>query len=95
MERFERGRLSILIAAFQFWEYADFKSLFNETMEKRLSISSEAEQNQRIASILLEMYKIRRCVNMLNSNPEMAEEYLKREWKQPVTNYRIIKAFAK
>ena len=41
------------------------------------------------------MYKIRRRINMLNTHPKMAEAYFNREWKQPVTNYRIIKAFAK
>ena len=53
--------------------------------------SPEEEKIQRIAHLLIEMFKIRRSINILNMHPEKADKYFKRKWSKPVIGYRIIK----
>ena len=79
MDRIEKERLNIPIAAFQFWEQQDFKAKLNET------------KTQGIAYLLMEMFKIRRSKNILHMHPEKADEYFKLKWSKPITGYRTIK----
>ena len=51
----------------------------------------EEEKTQGIAYLLLEMFKIRRSINILNRHPEKAGEYFKFKWRKPITGNRIIK----
>ena len=44
--------------------------------------------NQEIAFLLVEALKIRRCIGMLNTNPEIAEEFLNRNWTR--TDFKKI-----
>ena len=41
------------------------------------------------------MFKIRRCINILNMHPEKAEEHFKYKRNKPITRYRIIKKLCK
>ena len=50
---------------------------------------------QGIAYLLIDMFKIRRNINMLYIHPEMAHEYFNPKWKKPITGYRIIKSLRK
>ena len=50
---------------------------------------------QGIAYLLLEMFKLRRSINMLNMHPEIAKEYFNQTWNKPITGYRIIKGLCK
>ena len=67
MERIEKERLIIPVAAFQFWEQQDFKALLNETTDKSASykFNPEEEKMQGIVQLLIEMLKIRRIIKML------------------------------
>ena len=51
----------------------------------------EEEKTQGIAYLLIEMFKIRRSINILNMHQEIADEYFKLKCSKPVTGYRIIK----
>ena len=68
MERMEKERLKIPVEAFQFWEQQDFKELLMEVMDKSafFKFSPEEEKMQGIGYLLLEMFKIRRQINILN-----------------------------
>ena len=54
MERIEKERLNIPVAAFRFWEQQDFKELLNEEMDKCafFKFSSEEEKVQGIGYLL-------------------------------------------
>ena len=80
IDRIEKERLSIPVAAFQFWEQQDFKEMLNEIIDRSAFYKichEEEEKTQGIAYLLLEMFKIRRSINILNMHPEKAEEYFK------------------
>ena len=66
MERIEKERLNIPVAAFQFWEQ-DFNALLNETMDKSVlyKFYLGEEKIQGIVQLLIEMFKTRRIINML------------------------------
>ena len=51
----------------------------------------EEEKTQEISYLLLEMFKIRRHVNVLNMQPEVASKFFNQKWNKPLTGYRIIK----
>ena len=77
MDRIEKERLSIPVAAFQFWEQKDFKEMLNEIMDTSAfyKLSPREEKTQGIAYLLIEMFKFRRSIqkkqmNILNSNGE-------------------------
>ena len=55
----------------------------------------EEEKTQGIAYLMIEMFQIRRSINILNMHPEKAEEYFKCKWNKPITGYRIIKQLCK
>ena len=44
---------------------------------------------------MIEMFKIRRNINMLSIHPAMAKEYFLQKWRKPITGDRIIKSFCK
>ena len=79
MERIKKERFNIPVAAFQFWEQQDFKAILKEKIDKSLlyKFSPGEEETQEIAYLLIEMFKIRRSLNILNMHPEMADEYFK------------------
>ena len=52
-------------------------------------------KSQGIVYLLIEMFKIRRSINILNMHPEKADEYLKHKWSKPMTGYWIIKKLCK
>ena len=97
IDRIEKERLSIPVAAFQFWEQQDFREMLNGIMDKSAfyKFSPGEEKTQGIAYLLIEMFKIRRSINILNMHPEKADEYFKHKWSKPVTGYRIIKKLCK
>ena len=51
----------------------------------------EEEKTQEISYLLLEMFKIRRHVSVLNMQPEVASKIFNQKWNKPLTGYRIIK----
>ena len=55
----------------------------------------EEERTQGIAHLLIEMFKIRRKINMLNMYPEIADEYFQVKWNKPITGYQIVKRLFK
>ena len=55
----------------------------------------EEEKVQGIGYLLLEMYKIRRQINILNMQPEIASKFFSQKWRKPITGYRIIKSLCK
>ena len=57
--------------------------------------SSEEEKVQGIGYLLLEMFKIRRQINVLNMQPEIASEFFNQKWHKPMTGYRMIKSLCK
>ena len=75
-ERIAKERLSIPVAAFQFWEQQDFKALLKEPMDKSAfyKFNPEEQNMQVIAYILIEKFKIS-SINMLKLHPEIAKEY--------------------
>ena len=97
IDRIEKERLSIPAAAFQFWEQQDFRAMLNEIMDNSAfyKFCPEEEKLQGIAYLLIEMFKIRRNINILNMHPEKAEEYFKYKWNKPITGYKIIKQLCK
>ena len=66
-------------------------------MEKSVffKFSPEEEKMQGIGYVLLEMFKIRRQINILNMHPEIASEFFNQKWSKPITGYRIIKSLSK
>ena len=50
---------------------------------------------QGIMYLLMEMFKIRRYINMLNIHHEIAKEYFSQNWSKPITGYQIIKSLCK
>ena len=56
MERIEKERVNIPIAAFRFWEQQDFKELINEVMDKSAFFKFSPEEG--IGYLLMEMFKI-------------------------------------
>jgi len=97
LERIEAERIYIPIAAFKFWEQQDFKELLNEVMDKSAfyKFKPEEEKMQGIGFLFLEMFKIRRQINILNRQPEMAIKFFNQKWSKPMTGYRIIKSMCK
>jgi len=55
----------------------------------------EEEKMQGIGYLLLEMFKIRSHINVLNMQPEIASEFFNQKWNKPLTGYRIIKYMCK
>ena len=96
-DRIEKERLSIPIEAFQFWEQKEFRQMLNEIMNKSAfyKFCHEEEESQSIAYMLLEMFKIRRTISVLNANPDQAEEFFKFKWGKSPSGYRIIKKLCK
>ena len=43
----------------------------------------------------MEMFKIRRQINLLNMQPEIASKFFNQKWNKPITEYRIIKSMCK
>ena len=97
MERIEKERLNIPVAAFRFWEQQDFKELLNEVMDKSAfyKFCPKEEKTQGISYLLLEMFKLRRHINVLNMQPEVASRFFNQKWSKPLTGYRIIKYMCK
>jgi len=97
VERIEKERLYIPVAAFRFWEQQDFKELLNEVMDKSAfyKFCPKEEKTQGISYLLLEMFKLRRHINVLNMQPEVASRFFNQKWSKPLTGYRIIKYMCK
>ena len=97
IDRIEKERLSIPVEAFQFWEQKDFGEMVKEVMDKSVfyKFCHEEERSQGIAYLLLEMFKIRRTINILHLHPNKAEEFFKFKWNKPFSGYRIIKKLCK
>ena len=97
MDRIEKERLHIPVEAFQFWEQKDFNTMLKEIMDKSAfyKFKPEEERMQGIAYLLIEMFKLRRSINLLKMHPEIADEYFQVKWKKPVTGYQIIKRLCK
>ena len=55
----------------------------------------EEEKVQGIGYLLLEMYKIRRQINILNMQVEIVSKFFNQKWRKPITGYRIIKSMCK
>ena len=93
MERIEVERMYTPTAAFKFWKQQDFKELVNKVMDKSAfyKFKPEEEKMQGIGYLFLEMYKIRRQINILNMIPEIASFFLNQKWGKPMTGYRILK----
>ena len=93
MKRIENERMYIPVEAFRFWEQRDFKELLTEVMDKSafFKINPEEEKDQGFAYLFLEMFKIRRQINVLNMQPELASRFLNQKWQKPMTGYRVIK----
>ena len=89
MEKIEKERLNIPVAAFRFWEQQDFKELLNEVMDKSafFKFSPDEEKMQGIGYLLLEMFKIRRHIHMLKMQLEIASEFFSQKWKKPMSGY--------
>jgi hypothetical protein len=51
----------------------------------------EEEKMRGIGYLLLEMFQIRRHINVLNMQPEIASIFFNKKWNKPMTGYRIIK----
>jgi len=75
-DRIEKERLSIPIGAFQFWKQKEFKEMLNEVMDKSTfdKFCHEEEESQGIAYMLLEMFKIRRTISVLNANTRIKQK---------------------
>ena len=75
MDRIEKERLHIPVEAFQFWEQKDFNTMLKEIMDKSAfyKFKPEEERTQGIAYLLIEMFKIRRSINILNMHPETVQ----------------------
>ena len=97
MKRMEQERLKIPVEAFRFWEQRDFKELLMEVMDKSafFKFSPEEEKMQGISYLLLEMFKIRRQINVLSMQPEIASIFFDQKWSKPITGYVIIKRLCK
>ena len=97
MKRMEQERLKIPVEAFRFWERRDFKDLLNEVMDKSafFKFSPEEEKMQGISHLLLEMLKIRRQINVLSMQPEIASIFFNQKWSKPITGYVLIKSLCK
>ena len=74
MERMKKERLKIPIEAFRFCEQQHFKELLIEVMDKSafFKFSPEEAEMQEIGHLLLEMFEIRRQINILNMQSEIA-----------------------
>ena len=57
--------------------------------------SPQEEKVQGDGYLLLEMFKIRRQINLLNMQPEIVSELFNQKWQKPITGYRIIKSLCK
>ena len=57
--------------------------------------SPEEEKMQGIVYLLMEMFKIRRQINILNMQPEIASVFFNQKWRKPITGYVIIKSLCK
>ena len=92
MKRIENERMYIPVEAFRFWEQKDFKELLMEVIDNSAFFKSnpEEEKEQGIAYLLLEMFKIRRQINVLNMQPETASKFFNQKWHKPITGYRVI-----
>ena len=90
MERKEKERLNIPVAAFQFLEQQDFKAFLNETMDKSVfyKVNPGEEKTQGIGYLLIEMFKIRRNINKINMHPQMAKEYI--ESSKVLANSKVL-----
>ena len=55
----------------------------------------EEEKEQGIAYLLLDMFKIRRQINVLNMQPEIASKIFNQKWQKPMTGYQVIKSLCK
>ena len=66
-------------------------------MEKSVfdKFQPDKEINQGIAFLLLEAMKIRRCILILNSHSDIAEDFLNRSWTEPLSGYKFIKKICK
>jgi len=97
MKRIEHERMYIPVEAFRFWEQKDFKELLAEVMDKSafFKINPEEEKDQGIAYLFLEMFKIRRQINVLNMQPELVSRFFNQKWQKPMTGYRFIKNLCK
>ena len=71
--------------------------MLREIMDKSAfyKFCHEEEKSQGFAHLLLEMFKIRRTINILHENPEKATEYFEFKWNKPISGYRIIKKLFK
>ena len=78
IDRLEKEKLSIPVAAFKFWEQKDFGAMLREIMDKSAfyKFCHEEEKSQGFVHLLLEMFKIRRTINILHENPEKATNTL-------------------
>ena len=96
MKRIEHERMYIPVEAFRFWEQKDFKELLTEVMDKSafFKINPEEEKDQGIAYLFLEMFKIRRQINVSNMQPELASRFFNQKWQKPMTGYCFIKTYA-
>ena len=52
----------------------------------------EEEKEQGIASLLLEMFKIRRQINVLNMQLEISSKFFNQKLQKPMTGYRLIES---
>jgi len=97
MERIEAEIIYTPVAAFRFWEQQDFKELLNEVMDKSafFKFSPEEEKVQGISYLLIEMFKIRRQINLFNRQPDIASKFFDQKWNKPITGYRIIKSMCR
>ena len=95
INRLEKEKLSIPVSAFQFWEQKDFKEMLNEVMDKSAlyKFCHEEEESQGIAYMLLEMFKIRRTISVLNANPDQAEEFFKFKWGKPPSDTELSRSY--
>ena len=84
-------------SAFRFLEENHFRKMLNEIMDKSAfyGFHHTEEKSQRIAYLLIEMFKIRSSINILNMHPEKAAEYFELKWSKPKIGYRIIKKLCK
>ena len=71
--------------------------MLREIMDKSVfyKFCHEEEKSQGFVHLLLEMFKIRRTINILHENPEKATEYFEFKWNKPVSGYRIIRKLCK
>jgi hypothetical protein len=97
MERIEAERIYTPTAAFKFWEQQDFKELLNEVMDKSafFKFSPEEEKVQGIGYLMMEMFKIRRQINLLNMQPEIASKFFSQKWSKRLQDIESLKACAK